>query len=65
MPRLALAAALLLALPLAGCIVSVRDNELQPTVGQQLMDLKKAKESGAITDEEYAKARAKVLEQGR
>lgn len=32
-----------------------------PTVGQQLIDLKKARESGAITDAEYQAARARLL----
>lgn len=33
----------------------------QPTVGQQLMDLKKARDAGAITEEEYEARRAKLL----
>jgi len=32
-----------------------------PTVGQQLMDLQKAKEAGAITDTEYQEQKAKLL----
>ncbi len=32
-----------------------------PTVGQQLIDLKKARESGAITDAEYQAARTRLL----
>ena len=32
------------------------------TVGQQLIDLQKAKESGAITEAEYQSQKAKVLE---
>lgn len=31
------------------------------TVGQQLMDLKKALDAGAISKEEYEKERAKIL----
>jgi hypothetical protein len=34
---------------------------LQPTTGQQLIDLQKAKDTGAITDSEYQAQRAKVL----
>jgi len=34
----------------------------KPTVGQQLIDLKKARDAGAITDAEYQAQRAKVLE---
>jgi hypothetical protein len=33
----------------------------QPTTGQQLIDLQKAKDSGAITDSEYQAQKAKVL----
>lgn len=32
-----------------------------PTLGQQLMDLQKAKDSGAISDKEYQEQRAKLL----
>lgn len=32
-----------------------------PTVGQQLMDLQKAKDSGAITDAEYQAQKAKLM----
>ena len=34
---------------------------VQPTVGQQLIDLKKAKDSGAITEPEYEAEKAKLL----
>ena len=38
-------------------------SELQkPTVGQQLVDLQKAKAEGAITDAEYQTQKAKILE---
>jgi hypothetical protein len=33
----------------------------QPTVGQQLIDLQRAKEAGAITDAEYQTEKAKLL----
>jgi hypothetical protein len=32
-----------------------------PTIGQQLIDLQKAKDSGAITDTEYQAQKAKLL----
>ena len=57
-----LTAALIL---LNGCVVAVgggKTANVRPTVGQQLVDLKKAHETGAISDEEYAAQRAKVLE---
>jgi hypothetical protein len=34
----------------------------KPTVGQQLIDLQKAKETGAMTDSEYQAQKAKALE---
>ena len=33
----------------------------QPTVGQQLIDLQRAKEAGAINDAEYQAQKAKLL----
>jgi hypothetical protein len=33
-----------------------------PTLGQQLIDLQKAKDTGAITDAEYQAQKAKLLE---
>jgi hypothetical protein len=33
-----------------------------PTLGQQLMDLQKAKDTGAITDQEFQAQRAKLLQ---
>jgi hypothetical protein len=35
-----------------------------PTEGQQLMDLKKAHDEGAITDEEFQRAKEKILQEG-
>jgi len=34
-----------------------------PTVGQQLVDLQRAKDTGAITDAEYQAQKAKILGQ--
>ena len=51
---------------LAGCLGlqlgpdSVTKTQV-PTVGQQLMDLQKAKDTGAITDTEYQAQKAKLL----
>jgi hypothetical protein len=35
---------------------------VKATVGQQLVDLKKAKDCGAITDQEYQAQKAKILQ---
>ena len=40
----------------------VRREVSTTTTGQQLMDLKKALDSGAMTKEEYEKERKKILE---
>jgi outer membrane biogenesis lipoprotein LolB len=50
---------------LTGCSWSVgggpKTANVLPTTGQQLVDLKKAKDSGAITDAEYDAQKAKLL----
>ena len=50
---------------LGGCAWSIGDTPKQvtsqPTVGQQLIDLQKARDSGALTDAEYQSQKAKVL----
>ncbi|HZR18603.1 MAG TPA: SHOCT domain-containing protein [Verrucomicrobiae bacterium] len=51
---------------LAGCVWSVGGKEhvtsAQPTRGQELIDLKKARDQGAITPEEYENKRRQILE---
>jgi hypothetical protein len=54
-----------LVLGLAGCGgggAKVQSEISTTTTGQQLMDLKKALDSGAISQEEYDKERKKILE---
>jgi hypothetical protein len=59
------ASALLLSFTLSGCIAAVRHNEppVTVTVGQQLIDLQKAKDAGVINDSEFQTQRAKFLSQ--
>jgi PBP1b-binding outer membrane lipoprotein LpoB len=56
---------LALAFLLTGCIVldvhSGRTAKAKPTVGQQLVDLQKARDTGAISEAEYQTQREKVL----
>lgn len=40
---------------------TVGQETVEPTIGQQLIDLKKAKDSGAITEAEYEAEKAKLL----
>ena len=50
---------------LTGCSWSIgggsKSATVMPTVGQQMVDLQKAKDTGAITDAEYQAQKAKVL----
>ncbi len=53
-----------LAFALSGCIAAIGNREparSNATVGQQLIDLKKAHDSGVITEAEYFAQRAKFL----
>ena len=57
--------AVFIALSFAGCVASLGSGSKttvhQPTLGQQLVDLQKARDSNAITDAEYQAQRAKLL----
>jgi len=53
------------AVVLSGCVAVVGNKEGRPSnasLGQELMDLQKAKDAGAITDAEYQTQRARLLE---
>ena len=58
---------LLSLLPLTGCVFAMGDTTARPaphdtpTIGQQLIDLKKAKDAGAISDQEYDAKKAQLL----
>ena len=59
----------LLACTLSGCVIAMGNRDLgQPrtgsaTLGQQLTDLKKAHDAGALTEDEYQAQRKKLLEE--
>jgi hypothetical protein len=48
---------------LTGCAWQIGGDKrtMEPTTGQQLIDMQKAKDSGAITDSEYQAQKAKLL----
>jgi hypothetical protein len=49
---------------LNGCVAAIGNRDAQrsgATVGQQLVDLQKAKDAGAITDAEFQTQKAKLL----
>jgi hypothetical protein len=52
---------------LSGCAWSIGSDKahssaVRPTHGQELIDLKKAKDQGAITEEEFEAQKKKILE---
>lgn len=52
---------------LTGCVAAIgnRDSSKSTTLGQQLIDLKKAKDAGALNDAEYEQQRARLLNNGK
>lgn len=58
---LTLCCALLATLIVSGCVASIGNRNPSVTVGQQLIDLQKARESGAITETEYQAEKKKLL----
>jgi len=52
---------------LSGCAWEVGGGDkhvtVQPTVGQQLVDLQRARDAGAITDSEFQAQKARILRQ--
>ena len=50
----------------AGCVATIGNRDPLPptnaTIGQQLIDLKKAQDSGALSPTEYEMQRARLLE---
>jgi len=56
---------LCIALLSIGCAIGIGNRtpaNAGATVGQQLVDLKKANEAGALSDREYAEQKAKLIE---
>lgn len=49
---------------LGGCVVGNDTRVYRPTLGQQLIDLQKARDAGAMTEAEYATERSKLLSKG-
>jgi hypothetical protein len=54
-----------LALFLCGCVGGLNTgdaNVVQPSVGQELIDLKEALDTGAVTQEEYSDLKQKIMD---
>jgi len=50
---------------LNGCVIAFGNRvpeDRKPTLGKQLTDLKQARDSGALTEEEYVVAKKRLLE---
>ena len=58
---LTLGCVLLTTLFTGGCVASIGNRNPNVTAGQQLIDLQKAKEAGAITEAEFQTEKAKLL----
>ena len=57
----------IMGLLLSGCAWSIGSDKahaavVEPTRGQEFIDLKKAKDQGAITEEEYQAQKGKILD---
>ncbi len=51
-----------LAVFLCGCVAGIGSDTIElPSVGQELIDLKKARDQGAINDEEYVELKQKIM----
>ncbi len=51
-----------LAIFLCGCVAGIGSDTIElPSVGQELTDLKKARDQGAINDEEYVELKQKIM----
>jgi hypothetical protein len=63
LPRFAVLSLLPLLVPLGGCIsIGARSAAVaKPTLGQQLLDLQKARDSGALAPAEYELQRERLL----
>ena len=52
-----------LILALGGCVVGNSAKVYRPTIGQELIDLNRAKEDGAISESEYTRCREDILKE--
>jgi len=58
---LTLCSTLLATLMVTGCVASIGNRNPSVTVGQQLIDLQKARESGAITEAVFQAEKKKLI----
>lgn len=60
--NLSLALLLMVLLTACGSTAKTYNSSYTTTVGQELMDLRKARDQGAISDREYSEMKRKILE---
>jgi hypothetical protein len=71
MPHILTSSVLLISLALGGCVFAPGDNgdwdddrdRVQPTIGQELLDLDRARDAGVISTGEYERAKARILDE--
>ena len=60
--RFALASTAIMLAGLGGRVVGNNSKLQRPTIGQELIDLQKARDSGAIDETEYDRTRTRILD---
>ena len=69
MPHILTSSVLLVSLALGGCVFAPGDgrgdrddrDSVQPTIGQELLDLDRARDAGVISMNEYERTKARIL----
>ena len=66
MQKLAISVVMFMAISLSGCSsTEVMAPTVSVSVGQQLIDLKKARDAGALTESDYRRERQELIESVR
>lgn len=71
MPRILTSGLLLVSLALGGCVFAPGDNgrdrddrdPVRPTIGQELLDLDRARAAGVISTNEFERTKARILDE--
>jgi hypothetical protein len=71
MSRILTSSMLLISLALGGCVFAPGDNgdwdddrdPVRPTIGQELLDLDRARDAGVISTDEFERTKARILDE--
>jgi hypothetical protein len=72
MPQILTSSVLLISLALGGCVIAPGNNgrdwdddrdPVRPTIGQELLDLDRARDAGVISTDEYERTKARILDE--